>query len=176
MDTITFIPENQKKSSSYVVSKPKDIYKFIILRFSLFLLIYFIAIIVIYFVVVVGQRSKLTAEIKDVDTIGSTYYPKGDFVQSFFNINDVITKSLDPSESIRQIESAYIPNSRVNSIIYDKTKKTINLSMVVPYINDVSTQVKAFADINIVSKVDFTSTSTLQDNSGVLFEAIIVLK
>lgn len=176
MDTITFIPDNQKQVGPYVANKPKDIYRSMLLRFGTFLLIYFISLLAIYFIVVVGEKSKLTSAIKDVDVTGAIYYPKGDFVQSLFNINDIISKSFNPSDSITQIESAYIPNSRVNSMIYDKAKKTINLSMVVPYINDVSTQVKSFGEIPIVAKVDFASTNTLQDNSGVVFEAIIVLK
>lgn len=172
MNYISFIPENQK--NIYLSVNKSN--KFIIWLVGLFI-IYIVSIGASYWFVLLREQSKIDALIAELDEKNSSYYPKDiNIEQTLFNLNDLINNSYDPIPVVNSIESAYLPNAIISNFIYNKTNKIISISMNVPSINDVNSQIQKFSSIEGVSKVDFNSINSSKENSQVLFGVEIKLK
>lgn len=164
MDSLQFIPENQKNIDQLIHkrSSGKE-YKVITWLIILFIL-YIIIVGVIYWFMIFNETSKLNKAIETINSENLAYYPKGDMEQLLFNLNDLVDKSYNPIPVIKNIESAYSANSRIRSFVYSKSDKYISLSIAAPTIADMTTQVQKFKNIKEIANVDFDSTGSGADN------------
>lgn len=175
MDSINFIPNEQKKFDK--VSSQKLNSNMVTLYILIFLTVLYAGVVFgIYSIFIVQEKSKLEQELVQLNSLNITYPKSSDLGQLIFNLNDILSKAYNPFNVMVAIEREYIPNSRVNRLVYDKTQKVINLSMVVPDTNSVARQVKLFNDLSIVAKADPISTTTLPNRGGVTVDVLIQLK
>lgn len=176
MDSFSFIPTNQKNigevSSKNIYTKDVKIIIWLIVIF----VVYILTIGIFYWMVVFREQDRLKQEISNLDSSILNYYPKGDVEQLVFNFNDIIDKNYDPIKVIKSIESAYLPNSKVRTFVYKKQEKIINISMSVPAVNDLTSQVQKFKSIPEIASVDFSSYNTVKGEYKATFEVMIKLK
>lgn len=176
MDSIQFIPNNQKKLNRFNTKKFKNSFLFSVTGLIIVCIIYVSILGFVHFSLVSQEIDKVSQDIALLDKDNNVYYPQGDLVQVVHNMNDVISQSYHIVPVMRLIESGYIPNVKVNSIAYTKSTKTISLSLTVSSIEEVSNQINAFKNLPVVSKADFASTSILGESNAVQFESLITLK
>ena len=177
MDTISFIPSNQKNlnglNEDNFTSRPY-ISTFILM--GVFLLIYALIVGGGYWFFIAQKKSTIVESIASLDSQNSNYYPKGDLEQSFFNIVDIIQNRRDINTVIQSIESTFIPNLKVNNLVYTKKNNTSLLSAVAPTINDVTTQVELINALPEVLPSELPPIAKLTENAGESFNFIINLK
>ncbi len=70
--------------------------------------------------------------------------------QDLFNVANLISKFYDPVPVVQSIELSYVLGADISKFSYNKLKKSINISMTVPSINDITKQVVAFQASSLV--------------------------
>lgn len=175
MDTVSFIPQNQKnineQKSSKFLSKP---YRSTLFWMTMCLFVYGSVVIGLYWIFVMRPKSLLNEQILVLNGQNGQYYPSGDLEQNIFNVSDIIQNRNDISSIIQSIEATYVPNLRVQNIAYTKTNNTITLVATVPTIEDVNTQVQAINRLSGVLPVDLPPLT--QGGQVLSFSLIIRLK
>lgn len=175
MDTVSFIPQNQKnineEKSSKFLSKP---YMSTLVVMTICLFIYASVVIGLYWVFIMQPKSLVNEQTLVLDGQNGKYYPSGDLEQNIFNVSDIIQKRNDISSIIQSIEATYVPNLRVQNISYTKANNTIILVATVPTIEDVNTQVQAINRLSGVLPVDLPPLT--QGGQVLSFSLIIRLK
>lgn len=175
MDTIKFIPKNQRNLEQLdeLNSKSKD--NTLIYILGGFFLVYIGIVGFVYWFFVVQEKAKITQAIEKLDNANSSYYITTDLDQGLFNIADLINNSYDSIEAIKSIESAYIPGSVVSQFSYDKVNKEISMAMSTSSFINATKQIDSFKALPLISNVTFSALSS--DGSGkVSFTVQIKLK
>lgn len=176
MDSIKFVPQSQKNLEQLEGAMSKDKgYSYIYIFISLFV-IYVTLAGGGYWFFVVQEQNKVTKAIQDLDSTNSQYYINDNLEQDLFNIVDLIDKSYDPTIAIKEIESAYVLGSKVSGFSYNKTSKIVNISMTVPSINDVTKQIEAFNNLQVVSGSSYSAVSLGSSDFGFSFGVEIRLQ
>ena len=175
MESFQFIPTSQKNIDQLINKKSSNPDSKVIIWLTFLFIIYSITVGAVYWVTIINEESKLRQAITLIDAENSVYYPKGDLEQTLFNLNDLFDNSYNPIPVIKSIEAAYIPNSMIKNFLYSKIDKSINFTMMVPSINDVTVQVQRFKNIKEIAGVDFEKASTVAGNSEATFNVKIRL-
>jgi hypothetical protein len=175
MDSIKFIPKNQKNIEELVEFRSKEKgQRFIYILFSLFL-IYTVIVVGAYWYFVVQEKNKVFKAIDRLDSNNKNYYITDNLEQDLFNISDLINNFYDPVVAIKSVESAYVDGTNVSSFSYNKLNKSINIAMTAPSINDTTKQVSELKNLPIVSLVNLSAVSASGDNRF-SFNLEIILK
>jgi nitrate reductase NapE component len=175
MDSIKFIPKNQKNLEELVEFKTKDKgQEFIYILFALFIF-YTVAVVGSYWYFIVQEKNKVTRAIEELDSNNKTYYITDNLEQDLFNISSLIGNNYNIVGTIKSIESAYILGANAESFSYSKLGKSININMKLPSLNDITTQVDKFRELPVVARVNLSPvTYTVLD--GFAFSIEIILK
>lgn len=175
MDSIKFIPKNQKNIEELVEFRSKDKgQRFIYILFSLFL-IYTVIVVGAYWYFVVQEKNKVVKAIDRLDSNNKNYYITDNLEQDLFNISNLIENDYNSVNTIKSIESVYTPESSVSSLSYSKVTKTINISMTTSSLNNITKQVDLLRNLPVVSIVNLSPVTS--DNLGIFsFSIEIILK
>lgn len=175
MNSIQFIPKNQKSINQIQQNKTFDISANINILLASLFIIYVLTMGSVYWVTIINEESRLKKSISIIDNENSKYYPKGDLEQNLFNLNDLIDNSYNPIPVIKNIESAYIDKSRVKNFVYNKINKSISLSMTAQSIVMITDQVQKLKSIKEISSVDFKYAEVGGSTSESIFNITIKL-
>ncbi|MGA1050371.1 MAG: hypothetical protein ACO3TG_02660 [Minisyncoccia bacterium] len=170
MKSIEFIPKNQKRLN------PKAKKDSLIYALLTLLLLYTTVIGMSYWLFVLQEKNELTKEIEDLDANNRKYYMTNNLEQDLFNVANIISKFYDPVPVVQSIELSYVLGADISKFSYNKLKKSINISMTVPSINDITKQVVAFQASSLVKTVNTSAVTSQKDNTGFTFNIEILLK
>jgi len=170
MKSIEFIPKNQKRLN------PKAKKDSLIYALLTLLLLYTTVIGMSYWLFVLQEKNELTNSIQELDTRNSKYYMTNNLDQDLFNVANLISKFYDPVPVVQSIELSYVLGADISKFSYNKLKKSINISMMVPSINDITKQVVAFQASSLVKTVNTSAVTSQKDNTGFTFNIEILLK
>jgi hypothetical protein len=176
MDSIKFVPQSQKNLEQLEEYKTKKNGNSLIYILVSLFVVYSIVIFGVYWFFVVREQNRVDKAIQDLDSVNSQYYINDDLEQGLFNIMDLIDKYYNPAIAIKEIESAYVPGAIVTSFTYSKTSKIINIAMLVPSINDVTSQIDRFNQLESVSASDYSLLSVDNEGTRFSFGVEIILK
>lgn len=176
MDNIKFVPQSQKNLDQLEEFKAKKNGNNLIYILITLFIIYSTLTGGGYWFFVVQEQNKVTKAIQDLDSTNSQYYINNDLEQDLFNIVDLIDKYYDPTIAIREIESAYVSGAIVTSFSYSETGKIINMAIVVPSLNDVTSQIDNFNKLESVATSNYSIVSANNEETGFSFGVEIILK
>jgi hypothetical protein len=176
MDEIKFVPRSQKNIETLLNqnSKSKGWFIFYFLFFLFF--VYCVVAGGGYWFFIVKEQFNVTKKIQALDSSNQNYYPSSDLNQSLFNVSNLVETYYNPTDVISSIESNYVAGSKVLSVSYNKINKIINISMVSPSINDITSQIGKFNALPLIESSSFSTVSADKDNNGFAFTVEIKLK
>jgi hypothetical protein len=177
MDSIKFIPKNQKNLEDLVEFKDQKKGQSLIYTLGTLFVIYTVIVAGSYWYFIVQEKNRVAKAIGELDSVNGNYYITSNLDQDLFNIVSLIENNYDSVEAVKSVESVYLKGAgvSVSSFSYSKIDKTINISMTAQSLNDTTKQVSAFRNLPVVAIVNL-SPVTYDKLSGFEFSIEIILK
>ncbi len=176
MESINFIPDQQKKHQLSKKANQKLSYPNLISSFVLLVIVFGIGLWSLQYFWINARIESLRQTAQGLDATYGELYPEGNLAQIIGSVSELAQAEYDIVGVLPQIQGVFFEQLTLNNLAYSKQSKTIRISVELDSVDSIVAQVDALEELDVVSAAEYSNISETGEGGEQSAEITLTLR
>lgn len=176
MESINFIPDQQKKNQLSSKASKKLSYPNLLSSFILLVIAFGVGLWSLDMFLIQEQIANLEQTSRDLDGTYGELYPAGNLPTTIGSVSELASDSYPVDEVLPQIQSVFFDQLTLNSLSYSKQSKVIRIQVELDSLDSIVAQVDALEELDRVTAAEYSNISATGEGGEQSAEISLTLR